>query len=574
MMVLPIIERELRVAARGRRLYVGRVTTGLAALGLCFYLMWLARAALGGAAAGAFILKALSYLAWAICIFGGMNRTYDCLSAEKRGDTLGLLLLTRLKAKDVVLGKLFVNGFSAFLLLLGVVPILSIPLLLGGVGGAEVVRIPIALFNSLFLSLSIGLLVSSLVRSQRAATSLSGGMIVSLALVFPALALLLEREWRQPFLARIFRAVSPFWLQEMAFTNAVGLSTNDFWKSILCQFMLGLSALAGACLILPFRWRSAASGIGWFARWREKLKGRSGNHTAARDRRRAKLLARNPWFWRCSRDRFAALSLWVFAIVMIGATLAGIIHYDVPTAPACGLLFGAMLAIDLVIRARIASLASSRLAEDRQSGALEMILSSPLSVPEIVQGQWMAIRRVCLKMYLVFLLVSVLGALVFIKVLESPAGDRWILCVFVVISVMDFIVLGYVGMWRGLTVSHPRQAAGKTLLRVTIVPWLIWAVCFPVIQRIGWLRQIFDENQPYRYLLLGFTIWAISAALALRNARRNLSRHFREAATDRYSLEERFDWFRPFSRRNARSILNTDAPCPSKNMKRALNRFA
>src|SRR6185295_18833572 len=154
MLLLPIVDRELRVAARSGRLYLGRVTTGVAALAMSLYLIWLARYALAGPTAGMFILKATSYMAWGLCVFGGVNRTCDSLSAEKRGETLGLLFLTHLQGYDVVLGKLLASGLNAVMLLLGALPILSIPMMLGGVAANEMIRIPIALFTSLLLALS------------------------------------------------------------------------------------------------------------------------------------------------------------------------------------------------------------------------------------------------------------------------------------------------------------------------------------------------------------------------------------------------------------------------------------
>ena len=208
-MLLPIVDRELRVASRHWRTYLARVTTGIAALGIALYLIWMARYALGGPTAGMFILKATSYMAWALCIFGGVSRACDALSSEKRGETLGLLFLTHLKGYDVVLGKLLASGLSAAFLLIGVLPILSIPVLLGGVTGSEMIRIPISLMNALLLALSIGLIVSSLARSQRVASSVAGGVVVVFTVALPVLANLAEREWQSPELAQLFRTSQP-----------------------------------------------------------------------------------------------------------------------------------------------------------------------------------------------------------------------------------------------------------------------------------------------------------------------------------------------------------------------------
>jgi ABC-type Na+ efflux pump permease subunit len=548
MLLLPIVDRELRVAARSGRLYLGRVTTGVAALAMSLYLIWLARYALAGPMAGMFILKATSYMAWGLCVFGGVNRTSDSLSAEKRGETLGLLFLTHLKGYDVVLGKLLASGFNAVLLLLGVLPILSIPVLLGGVAATEMVRIPVALFTSLLLALSIGLLVSTMVRSQRAATGIAGGIIVFLAVLLPALAQVTEREWQWPELARILRIPSPLCAQEMAFTTAFGLSTNDFWKSVLLQFAMALAALISACKIAPNCWQIRGAKDGFVARLSEKFIGWTHGTAELRKERRTRLLTRNPWFWLSFRDRFAPLWPFVFAIVVIGAVAWCIGHYEIPKPPACALLFAALAINDLTMRMRVASLAATRLGEDRQSGALEMILSTPLTVREIVKGQWMAIRKIQLKTFCALAAFYLVLSAIYIEQMETPADAWWVIFSFLAVSIGDFAVLGYVAMWKGMRVANARHAAGAALVRVLLVPWFTFLGCLPLIQKISFVRQAFNSAEPFSFLALALVIWIVSSITALLSARRNIARHFREAATDRYLFEERFKWFRAFRR--------------------------
>src|ERR1041385_5307193 len=130
MTLLPIIDRELRIASRSTRMYLTRFFAGAAALAVAIYLVWLAKELGGAGGAGTFVLRFASYAALAIWLFAGVNRTADCLSSEKREDTLGLLFLTHLKARDIVLGKLLAHSSSTLLMLLGIVPILSLPILL------------------------------------------------------------------------------------------------------------------------------------------------------------------------------------------------------------------------------------------------------------------------------------------------------------------------------------------------------------------------------------------------------------------------------------------------------------
>jgi ABC-type transport system involved in cytochrome c biogenesis permease component len=100
MTVLPIVERELRVAARRSSTY------------------W-------------------SGLMFLYCLGHGRRSTADCLSEEKREGTLGLLFLTDLKGADIVLGKLAATSMRGFYGFLAVFPVLAIPLLLGGITWAR-----------------------------------------------------------------------------------------------------------------------------------------------------------------------------------------------------------------------------------------------------------------------------------------------------------------------------------------------------------------------------------------------------------------------------------------------------
>lgn len=550
MLFLPIVERELRVASRSRRTYLTRLAAGLAALATAFYLIWLAGHALGGVIAGMFILKSATYLAWGLCVFGGVNRTCDAVSAERRADTLGLLFLTRLKGYDIVLGKLLAHGLGSLYLLLGVLPVLSVPVLLGGVAGTEMVRIPVALLNTLLFSLSIGLLVSCLVASHRAAAAISGTLIVCVAVFLPLAAQMAERDWQNPALARWLRAPSPLSAQEMAFASAFGLSNNDFWKAILLQFSMAASALAAACLLLPNSWKQRApAGPGWLQKGQARLRDWTLGDAASRLKRRRRLLAENPWYWLCARDRLAPFVAPALAVLTFSATGWCIFHYEVPKPPACALLLATAALNDLVNRMRVASLSSSRLAEDRQSGALEMLLSTELTVPEILRGQWKAVRRAQLPNYCGLLLLYLILAAIALNE-TSPAFESWFLAItFALISAGDFLVLGYVAMWKGMRVSQPRQAAGLALFRVSLLPLLIWLGCLPLIEGIQAIHIPFELGSPYTYLGAAMFFWGTSALTAFMQARRNLARHFREAATDRYTLEQRLRLFARGARR-------------------------
>lgn len=112
MTFLPIVERELRVAARNRATSRGRVAVVLIAGVMVSFMLLTAGA--GARNAGGGMFQFLSVLAFLYCLFEGTRLTADCLSEEKREGTIGLLFLTDLKGYDVVLGKLVSTSLRSF----------------------------------------------------------------------------------------------------------------------------------------------------------------------------------------------------------------------------------------------------------------------------------------------------------------------------------------------------------------------------------------------------------------------------------------------------------------------------
>src|SRR5690349_112272 len=154
MTVLPIAERELRVASRSAWTYWSRALAACL-VALVALLIFDSYAKLGRfRVGGQQVFAGLAYLALAYSIFAGAALTADSLSSEKREETLGLLFLTDLKGYDVVVGKLVATSLRSIYGLLSTFPILSLPMLLGGVQASEFWRVILVLLNTLFLSLS------------------------------------------------------------------------------------------------------------------------------------------------------------------------------------------------------------------------------------------------------------------------------------------------------------------------------------------------------------------------------------------------------------------------------------
>src|SRR6266850_3765995 len=163
MTFLPIVARELRVASRRRGTYWARTVTALTIVAVGTWVFLASQQsppheialALFGIFTGTAVLFGL---------VGGATSTADCLSQEKREGTLGLLFLTDLKGYDVVFGKLAATSLNAFYGVLAVVPMLGVPLLLGGVAPAEFGRMALVAMDAVFFSVAIGIGISAMSR--------------------------------------------------------------------------------------------------------------------------------------------------------------------------------------------------------------------------------------------------------------------------------------------------------------------------------------------------------------------------------------------------------------------------
>ena len=138
MTVLPVIARELRASARQPFTYYLRVL-GVTALLVASALFGMQQGFAPGF--GRQLFAALH-----CALFGAIwllvpMLTADCISRERREGTLGLLFLTPLKGTEVVVAKGLAHGLRAVTLRLAVVPVLTIPFLLGGVSWSRSVAV-------------------------------------------------------------------------------------------------------------------------------------------------------------------------------------------------------------------------------------------------------------------------------------------------------------------------------------------------------------------------------------------------------------------------------------------------
>lgn len=529
MTFLPIVVRELRVASRRPGTYWVRSAAALVVIvaGTWLFLMMyhaqprMVAMTLFGVLTGCGMLYAL---------LSGVRSTADCLSVEKREGTLGLLFLTDLKGYDVVLGKLVANSLGAAYSLLAIVPVLALPLLMGGVTGGEFGRVTLVTLNTLFFSLSVGILISSLSRSARGAGGVTAGVLVGFSALLPLIGLLVMRLLKARAVWPVFLLPSPGYNYGLAFDLAYRRAGYQFWYSLLLIQGFGWAALILASLIAPRSWQERPVTGGGLS-WRQRLHSWSYGRGEPRLIHRRRLLEINPFLWLAARARFKGLAVWAALGLIACGWFWGLAKFRRDWLNE-GVYIATALAINVLLRFLFASETARQLAEERRAGTLELLLSTPLRVTDILRGQFLALMRQFFGPLMVTLAVETI--FMFAVLSDNLHVDRsfW-MCLWIggmIMVLADLVALYWVCQWQALTAKNPARAAANSLAFIGVMPWGLYALIL-VFLAVGSMGR-FNRPEPGWKFFLGwwFALGVGVDILFGTMARHKLLTQFREAA--------------------------------------------
>ncbi|WP_150107700.1 ABC transporter permease, partial [Pedosphaera parvula] len=309
---LPLVELELRQLSRRPLTFRLRMASGFVA-GLTSLAILAIAIGMGKDATqmGRWLFTFLSLMAFALSLLAGPILTADCLSEEKRNGTLGLLFLANLRSDQIVAGKLVGLAMPAIFALLAIVPVLGITFFLGGLTGAELIRVALVLVNTLIFSLSASLLASAIFKEGTQSLAAGSFLMLAMSIGLPAIGYALSAAKAQPAIE--FLLFSPVYTLRLAPESGFQGNGLYFWLSLGTIFLTSFGFLVIACLVLPFTWQDkpARSGIGsWLDRLRVKLTKEKGG--GGRDRH---LLDVSPILWLAHRRHGGKLGIWLFLLV-------------------------------------------------------------------------------------------------------------------------------------------------------------------------------------------------------------------------------------------------------------------
>jgi len=389
----PVVQRELREGARRPFNYWLRVGAAAAGLLVVVFIVEENRNE-PDKVMGQYLFAGLHVVLMGLICLVVPLMTADCIAREKREGTLGLLFLTPLTAGGIVMGKGLAQALRALTLWVSVAPVLAIPFVMGGVGWADASASFSLEFSALVLSLAAGLLASTLVKGRGAAFVLAlllGVFCVAVFCESACMCFFAQFHLHGGFLDAFFPfgrlTFTLLLLSGLPFdiTGVGGAKADHLWHQIL--WLSPIVALLLFLLVLGFAaWRLARA-------WQDKIPSIRQENLVRRyctpvfkgwfARRTGRILDRNPIAWLQQYSWKARLLKWVlclaFVVVETAAFMVG------PTDDNQRDIIEPLFILTFAAGMTFAGINS--FAEEKHSGALELILITPIPINQIILGR-------------------------------------------------------------------------------------------------------------------------------------------------------------------------------------------
>ena len=479
MTLLPVISREMRSAARQPLTYYLRAIAvgALLLVSLLFGFQHGFGSSLGRRLFGALHLTLFAVIWVLVPVISA-----DCLGRERREGTLGLLFLTGLRASSIVLAKGLAHGLRAFCLWLAVLPVLTIPFLLGGVTGSEAVVSAAINFSAICWATAAGLLASSgtkvRVRALLAALLLSLLFLLAMGFVVGGLMTLLTTP--RGFNGYTLESIVDFvLLTGLGFIANVAQEWPAYFRLAQNRMLLLLMAEAGLVSILALAAAILVAGARTRRVWQEQppsarqLWWQRTFCTPVLGKRLLRRwlswrLERNPIGWLEQRTWTGRLVTWGWFAVVV--SLYSAVFSDPQFIRGYS---GLQRTLAWLLVGSMAMTSAGSFRRERETGVLELLLVSPLREGNIIWGRLRGLWGQFLPAVLLLL-----GIWVYFSSFLPDSGVPGVFCFYA----SSFLTIPIVGLYFSLHYRNFIAAFLATLvldlalplILPGIVDWLIW----------------------------------------------------------------------------------------------------
>jgi ABC-type transport system involved in multi-copper enzyme maturation permease subunit len=471
--IWPVVQRELREAARRPVNHRLRLLSGVVGT------LLMAGIVIGSTApvrfVGGWLLGGLHAMLLGLIFLIVPAFAADCIAREHREGTMALLFLTPLKASGIIAGKTLVQALRAATLWLAVLPLLAIPFLTGGVTWLDALSALSLEFCATILCLAAGMLASTLGRERNKAFLLAYFFAALFLFVFSQLFLmLLIVEWRGfaawksmgvGILVEVYRLflVGAFgpdglitWSSVVAMVPGLGGIWQQLcWGSPVATALIFFAICRFAATRLNRSWQDKAPSVR-----REKLRRRYCTPLFRRwSRRRAqRVLDFNPIGWLQEYSWKTRLGKWL----LLGTFL--VLGTAACTLPEDAQDFSFLLLL-LFLAGLYVFVGVNGFLQEKRSGALEMLLVTPISPAKIIFGRtwglWKLFLPACATLAIVYVTSMGVRFLQNNELIDALQGIMMLACAFLILPIL--------ATYSALRVKGLVQAALLTVA-ATLVP--------------------------------------------------------------------------------------------------------
>ena len=388
-------------------------------------------------------------------------------------------------------GKLLSHGLVSFLVLLGAVPAMMLPVLAGGVRGSEATMAGVGVLNALYLALTAALWMSVAFRKRGHAVLATLALVGALAFgaeiiggsafgqaAVPNLRLLSLAGWKTP--ASPYHPVFLGWLAGMQ--------------------VLGWFFLRQAAATLAANWQDQPHLQERESEapppWQAGVPVASDQAAEATITRVSWLTDPRPWDanpvqWRVERLGSPQGIIWLAVAIDFLAQFGalGSIFYNSSTfADAWGLMSFVGMTIVFLTSGLLAWAGARFFQETRQQQDIELLLTTPVGRESILSAQWRVLRRALTVPVAVVLTLAVpVGISAGLNFASGFESEGWFLSAPALVAAnlaVEAVTLCWVGMCFGL---RARNLMSAVALTVGVVQFLPLALAVTGVWLWGWL---------------------------------------------------------------------------------------
>lgn len=383
----PIIERELVLALRRKsalRRRLAEASAAVAVAGLILVIdVWITKVS------GTTLNLVLFSLGLYAAVFQTGELATGLFVQERQHGTYGLLFLSGLTPGEVFIGKLFGAAAIALFNLLAIVPVLAVPFLLGGVSTdlflATVCALPVMLLFALATAV-----LASLIGHEDGQAFTTWLLVLALTCVTPLLLDVGDRFFGA-HAALNLTSLSPAYAPFLIVNGLPPTALAGCWTSLGVAILWSVGLLFASAVLLRRHWQLQVAGPS-ASSWRVRLRSWAWGTPTWRAQLRLRVMDLNPFAWLILQDRKPALLARLSLVGFVGLWLVG--WWLWPAGWLNTTLFMlAGLFLVILLSVHVSYAAARRIAEARRDGSLELLLTTPMRVVDILDGQEGALKE-------------------------------------------------------------------------------------------------------------------------------------------------------------------------------------